>query len=162
MTLIQIAVSHDSCVLSVSGPRRIPLGGELCRRVRALRRAGVRALVIDLAGVPSIDAAGIGELVDAYHKMTAVHGTLRVVRSTRRVRKVLERVGLFDLLSARVSRSSSPDHGRGDVIEQQDLNDEMAMPRGRRMAWLLIATPGRNSPLNSRSVPVWSSTEHAP
>jgi anti-anti-sigma regulatory factor len=56
--------------------------------------------VLDLAGVPGIDAAGVGELVRAYNVARAGNGALRIANTNRRVRAILERVGLFERLNA--------------------------------------------------------------
>ena len=91
--------SLTPCHVLVHGPLRTPIDRVLRRRVLALLRLGNRNLVLDLAAVSRIDAAGIGELVRAYNMTVAVHGSLRVVRATTWVREILERVGLFGLLS---------------------------------------------------------------
>ena len=51
----------------LQGALRAPLDGELRRTVRGLLRRGDRLIVLDLAGVRRIDAAGVGELVRAYN-----------------------------------------------------------------------------------------------
>lgn len=55
--------------------------------------------MLDLAQVSRIDAAGVGELVRVYNMAAAAHGTLRIVHATPWVRSILERTGVFDLLS---------------------------------------------------------------
>jgi anti-anti-sigma factor len=65
-----------------------------------LLRRGERAIVLDLARVSSIDAAGIGELVRAYNITAAMDGELRIMHATKRVRELLERAGLFDRLTS--------------------------------------------------------------
>jgi anti-anti-sigma factor len=86
-------------VLSVDCALRAPLTGELRRRVLALRRRGERIVVLDLSRVRSIDAAGVGQLVQTYNSMIGANGMLRIVHVPRRVRELLERAGLFGLLS---------------------------------------------------------------
>jgi anti-anti-sigma factor len=76
-----------------------PLTGELRHQVLARLRRGERTIVVDLSGVPSIDAAAVGQLVRAYNVTKAATGSLRIVCATRWVREVLERAGLFGLLS---------------------------------------------------------------
>ena len=79
---------------------RLPFSDELPQIVRALLRRGEGTIVLDLTCVSSIDAAGIGELVRAYNLTIAGNGTLRIANTNRRVREMLERVGLYDRLSA--------------------------------------------------------------
>jgi anti-anti-sigma factor len=85
-------------ILYLDGPLR--MGGAVRRRVGALLRRGERQIILDLKGVTSIDAAGLGELVRAYKLARATNGTLHVVNPRARVRKLIERVGLGDLLLA--------------------------------------------------------------
>ena len=77
-----------------------PLTRELRHQVLAHLRRGKRIIVVDLSGVSSIDAAGVGQLVRAYRVTHAANGMLRIVRVTRRVREALERAGLLGLFSA--------------------------------------------------------------
>ena len=65
---------------------------------------GERDIVLDLACVARIDAAGVGELIRAYNTSAAAGGSLRIVHATRWVREVLERVQLFELLSGSVAQ----------------------------------------------------------
>jgi anti-anti-sigma factor len=89
----------DISVVQLDGPLRIPVGDRLQRRIQVLLRSGARRIVLDLSRVTDIDAAGIGELVRVYHLTTAANCALRVTQVPARVRDLLERVGLSDLLS---------------------------------------------------------------
>jgi anti-anti-sigma factor len=75
------------------------LNGELRRKVQALIDRGDRTIVLNLARVSQVDAAGIGELVDVYKMAIAAHRALRIAHTPRRVQRILDRVGLFNLLS---------------------------------------------------------------
>jgi anti-anti-sigma factor len=55
--------------------------------------------VLDLTRVSRLDAAGVGELVRAYNMTMAAQGVLRIAHPTAWVRQILERVGLFDILT---------------------------------------------------------------
>jgi anti-anti-sigma factor len=92
--------SRDACALSIEGPLRAPVHQHLRHRVRSLIRDGERAIIVDLARVSTIDAAGVGELVRAYNMTSDVNAVLRIAHATVWVREMLERAGLFDLLSA--------------------------------------------------------------
>ena len=85
-------------VLSIHGPLRVPVEGELRRSVNALLRRGGQRILLDLSRVPALDAGGLGELVHLYNMATAARGVLRVVEATARVRQLLDRAGLFDVL----------------------------------------------------------------
>jgi anti-anti-sigma regulatory factor len=69
------------------------------RTVSGLLRRGDRLIVLDLAGVRRIDAAGVSELVRAYNMAVAAQAGLRIVHSTAWVREILQRVGLFEILT---------------------------------------------------------------
>ena len=100
MSLVQEQSSHSVSVVQVKGPLRAPVRSDLRREVRARLRRGERRVVVSLAGVPNLDAAGVGQLVRAYNMTIAAHGVLRIADATRKVRVVLQRVGLLDRLSA--------------------------------------------------------------
>jgi anti-anti-sigma factor len=87
-------------VIFIEDPFRAPLTGELRHRVLEFLRRGERTIVLDLSRVSRIDAAGVSQLVRAYNVTVAAKGTLQLVHATAWVREILERVGLFDLLSA--------------------------------------------------------------
>jgi len=93
-------VSSDECVLSVEGPLRAPIEGQLRHKVQALLGRGERKIVLDLARVTAVDAAGVGQLVRAYNMAVGVNGALRIAHPNPKVRSMLDRVGLLDLLSA--------------------------------------------------------------
>jgi anti-anti-sigma factor len=92
--------SQEFCTVYLEGPLRLPVDRDFRSHVRSLLRRGDRAIVVDLARVSRIDAAGVGELVRAYNMTLARNGLLRIVHATDWVREVLTRAGLFELLSA--------------------------------------------------------------
>jgi anti-anti-sigma factor len=93
-------VSVDA--LCIEDPLYEPNNGEVRRGVRTLLDRGARVVVVDLSRVTRIDAAGVGELVRAYCTTIAANAGLRIVHVTSRVRQMLERAGLFDLLSGTI------------------------------------------------------------
>jgi anti-sigma B factor antagonist len=99
MAAVLDQASSHVYVLPLQGPLRVPIRGDLAAQVQALLAAGQRNVVLDMTDVPSIDAGGIGELTRAYTLALAVNGSLRVASTSRRVREVLQRVGLFELLT---------------------------------------------------------------
>lgn len=98
-TVTRGAGSNHEGVLCLEGALQMPLNGELRQNVTGLLRHGVRSIVLDLSAVPKIDAAGVGELVRAYNLATAAGRVLRVAGTSAWVREILERVGLFSILS---------------------------------------------------------------
>ena len=103
-TVVQGPCSQQLCILYIDGSLRVPLSRDLRHRVRALLRHGTRGIVLDLARVSRIDAAGVGELVRAYNMTTAAKGVLRIAHAPPWVRQILDRVGLFDPLSGDARR----------------------------------------------------------
>jgi anti-anti-sigma factor len=110
MTVVLGSRSHNVSAVRIDGPLRAPVNRELRHRVRALRRRGERTIVLDLARVSRIDAAGVGELVRAYNMTNAPNGVLQIVHASTWVREILERVGLFEILTG-----SRLDERRGTV-----------------------------------------------
>jgi anti-sigma B factor antagonist len=89
----------QTSILYLDGPLHARQAAELRDDVQARLRRGERTIVLCLARVSELDAAGMGELVRAYNMTTAAAGTLRVTAATGRVRKLLDRVGLFEILT---------------------------------------------------------------
>jgi anti-anti-sigma factor len=95
-----VIATPGAAVLQVKDTLRVPVDDELRHDVRALLCRGERSIVLDLRNVSAIDAGGVGQLVRAYNLTRAVSGTLRIKHAAPRVREMLVRAGLFDLLSA--------------------------------------------------------------
>ena len=85
-------------VVRVDGPLRAPMNGSVRRQVQALLGQGQLRIVLSLAGVTDVDAAGIEELVQVYNATHAAGGALRIAHARERVRELLRRVALLDLL----------------------------------------------------------------
>jgi anti-anti-sigma factor len=92
----------SSGIVPIEGPLRVPVNRAVRDNVRALLRQGERVIVLDLAAVTRIDAAGVGELVRAFNMAAAVNGRLRITNASPWVSEVLERAGVFDLLTGEV------------------------------------------------------------
>ncbi len=101
MTVLRLC-SRRPIIVRVEGPLRVPVSRALRREVRTLLRRGERAIVVDLAEVARIDAAGVGELIRAFNMTAAVDGALRIANASAWVRQILKLIGLFDLLSGEV------------------------------------------------------------
>jgi anti-anti-sigma factor len=99
-TVVRGPCAQKVCVIYLAGAFRAPLDGELRHKVHDLLCQGVQKIVLDLAGVSRIDAAGVGQLVRAYNMTVAAHRVLQIVHATPWVREILERFRLFEILSA--------------------------------------------------------------
>ena len=86
-------------ILPVDGALRAPVTAKLRRRVEALVGRGERQVVLDLADLSDIDAAGIGELVRAFNALKAAGGVLQVAHASRHVRRLLQVTGVLTLLN---------------------------------------------------------------
>ena len=94
-------------IVQVEKSLRTPFARSLRHDVRERLRRGERRIVLDMSGVSTIDAAGIGELIRTMNMTAAVNGVLRIANVTRWVRELLEQAHLFDLL-----------RGEGDVRQR--------------------------------------------
>ena len=83
-------VGHAT-VLDLAGPMVTPkVDGLIKAAVRRHVRAGPRLVVVNFGRVPSIDAAGLGELIAAYTTLVQVGGKLRLACVPKRIRDVIE------------------------------------------------------------------------
>jgi anti-anti-sigma factor len=87
-------------ILHIEGPLRVPVCTAFRQRIQALLRADVRQILINLAGVPAIDAGGVGELVHVYNMTSAAQGALRIAEAGVRVAELIDRAGLIGILTA--------------------------------------------------------------
>ena len=104
--VIRGACANRRCVLYLRGSLRAPLSGVLQHHVHTLLRRGERHVLLDVSAVQRIDASGVGELVRAYNTAAAAGVVLQVVGARAWVRRILELVGLFEILS----------HARGTTV----------------------------------------------
>lgn len=97
--MLQIVVEHymDSALLRCSG--RLVVGEEVLRlREAVMCQADKRSVQLDLAGVETIDAAGLGLLVSLHTVGCVVGFELQVRNPVRRVRALLNLTGLESVL----------------------------------------------------------------
>jgi len=89
MTLSERSVGSVT-VLDVVGDVKLDEGaGQLRDKVRSLLQQGKTKLLVNLGGVPYIDSAGLGELVQAYAVAGRQGGALKLVNVTKRLRDLL-------------------------------------------------------------------------
>ena len=88
----------QSAVLRLDGALHTPIDGVLRSTVEALVQRGVRRVLLDLSGVSSIDAAGVGELVHIFTTAASVGSVLEIEQMSAQVRRVLEITGVRWLL----------------------------------------------------------------
>src|SRR4051812_19512889 len=80
----------DVLVLDVKGRITLGEGDELLKdKVNSLLNQGYRKLVLNLAEVPYIDSAGLGEIVRTYTTVSRQGGSLKLLSLTKRITDLL-------------------------------------------------------------------------
>jgi ABC-type transporter Mla MlaB component len=104
MTSVREERSPGVSILHISGPLRVPLDLELQWTVHGILRRGTRRIELNLAAVSDLDAGGVGELIHLFNMAAAAHSELRIANARPRVRALLDRARVFDLLTADAPR----------------------------------------------------------
>lgn len=80
----------DVTIIDLSGKLTLGEGDELLRdKVYSLVQQGHKKLVLNLAGVPYIDSAGLGEIVRTYTTVSRQGGALKLLSLTKRIQDLL-------------------------------------------------------------------------
>jgi anti-sigma B factor antagonist len=89
MQIDQRAVG-DVMVLDVKGRVTMGEGDELLKdKVNSLVNQGHKKIVLNLAGVPYVDSAGLGEIVRTYTTVSRQGGSLKLLNLTKRITDLL-------------------------------------------------------------------------
>jgi anti-sigma B factor antagonist len=89
MQIEQRAVG-DVVVLDVKGKITLGEGDELLKdKVNSLVNQGHRKIILNLADVPYIDSAGLGEIVRTYTTVSRQAGSLKLLNLTKRITDLL-------------------------------------------------------------------------
>ncbi len=89
MQIEQRAVG-DVIVLDLKGKVTLGEGDELLKdKVNSLVNQGHRKIVLNLAEVPYIDSAGLGEIVRTYTTVSRQGGSLKLLNLTKRITDLL-------------------------------------------------------------------------
>jgi anti-sigma B factor antagonist len=82
--------SGDVVVLDLKGKLTMGDGDELLRdKVNSLVQQGLKKIVLNLADVPYIDSAGLGEIVRTYTTVSRQGGSLKLLNLTKRIQDLL-------------------------------------------------------------------------
>lgn len=77
-------------ILDLKGKMTLGEGDELLRdRINALLQQGKKQLLLNLANVPYIDSAGLGEIVRTYTTVSRQGGKLKLLNLTKRIQDLL-------------------------------------------------------------------------
>jgi anti-sigma B factor antagonist len=80
----------DVVVLDVKGKITLGEGDELLKdKVNSLVNQGHKKILVNLADVPYIDSAGLGEIVRTYTTVSRQGGSLKLVNLTKRIQDLL-------------------------------------------------------------------------
>jgi anti-sigma B factor antagonist len=80
----------DVLVLDVKGRITLGEGDELLKdKVNSLLNQGYKKIVLNLAEVPYIDSAGLGEIVRTYTTVSRQGGNLKLLNLTKRITDLL-------------------------------------------------------------------------
>jgi anti-sigma B factor antagonist len=80
----------DVVVLDVKGRVTLGEGDEILKdKVNSLLNQGSRKLVLNLAEVPYIDSAGLGEIVRTFTTVSRQGGSLKLLNLTKRITDLL-------------------------------------------------------------------------
>jgi anti-sigma B factor antagonist len=89
MQIEQRAVGEVT-VLDLKGRVTLGEGDELLKdKVNSLLNQGLKKIVLNLAGVPYIDSAGLGEIVRTYTTVSKQGGSLKLLNLTKRITDLL-------------------------------------------------------------------------
>ena len=87
---IEERVVKDVTVLDLKGKMTLGEGDELLKdKVNSLVNQGHRKIVLNLAEVPYIDSAGLGEIVRTYTTVSRQGGSLKLLNLTKRITDLL-------------------------------------------------------------------------
>ncbi len=89
MQIHQRAVG-DVMVVDLNGKMTLGEGDELLRdKVNSLVQQGQKKIILNLAEVPYIDSAGLGEIVRTYTTVSRQGGSLKLLNLTKRIQDLL-------------------------------------------------------------------------
>src|SRR5512140_976903 len=81
---------NDVTILDIHGKLTLGDGDELLRdKINSLVHQGRKKLILNLAEVPYIDSAGLGEIVRTYTTVSRQGGTLKLLNLTKRITDLL-------------------------------------------------------------------------
>jgi anti-sigma B factor antagonist len=107
MQIDQRAVG-DVIVLDVKGKITLGEGNELLKdKVNSLVNQGHKKILVNLADVPYIDSAGLGEIVRTYTTVSRQGGSLKLVNLTKRIQDLLSITKLLTVFETFDSESDA-------------------------------------------------------
>ena len=87
---------NDVTILDIHGKLTLGEGDELLRdKVNSLVHQGRKKIILNLAEVPYIDSAGLGEIVRTYTTVSRQGGSLKLLNLTKKVHDLLQITKLY-------------------------------------------------------------------
>jgi anti-sigma B factor antagonist len=98
----------DVMVLDIKGKITLGEGDEQLKdKVTSLVNQGQRKMVLNLAAVPYLDSAGLGEVVRAYTTVSRQGGSLKLLNLTKRITDLLSITKLLTVFETFDSESDA-------------------------------------------------------
>jgi anti-sigma B factor antagonist len=98
----------DVMVLDMKGKVTLGEGDELLKdKVNSLVNQGHRKIILNLADVPYIDSAGLGEIVRTYTTVSRQGGSLKLLNLTKRITDLLSITKLLTVFETFDSESEA-------------------------------------------------------
>jgi anti-sigma B factor antagonist len=98
----------DVVVLDMSGRITFGEGDQLLKdKVNSLVNQGRKRIVLNLAGVPYVDSAGLGEIVGSYTTVSRQGGSLKLLNLTRKITDLLAITKLLTVFETFESESEA-------------------------------------------------------
>ncbi|MGE5244478.1 MAG: STAS domain-containing protein [Betaproteobacteria bacterium] len=98
----------DVMVLDLKGKVTLGEGDELLKdKVNSLVNQGQKKIVLNLAAVPYIDSAGLGEIVRTYTTVSRQGGSLKLLNLTKRITDLLSITKLLTVFETFDSESEA-------------------------------------------------------
>ena len=85
---------------AMNSPEDFPLLTALREKVQQLAQEGHKRIVLNMASVKTIDSAGLGELIAAHSKFTAIGGNVKLSNITKPVDELLTVTKLYKVFQA--------------------------------------------------------------
>jgi len=105
---IEERTSGDVLILDIKGRITLGEGDELLKdKVNSLLNQGRKKIVLNLADVPYIDSAGLGEIVRTYTTVSRQGGSLKLLSLTKRITDLLAITKLLTVFETFESESDA-------------------------------------------------------
>lgn len=100
--------SGNVTVLDLRGKLTIGDGDELLKdKINSLVQQGHVRILLNLADVPYVDSAGLGQMVSSFRTVTRSGGALRLLNLTARIKEVLTITKLLTVFDTYESESEA-------------------------------------------------------